>query len=80
MRTRAAIPRRTASTSPRWASRRRWPREEVYKLLPFVIFNDNGSGVGGTANYNTFQYASENNDASASITKVHGQARDLSRL
>ncbi|MGA7245446.1 MAG: carboxypeptidase regulatory-like domain-containing protein [Terracidiphilus sp.] len=44
--------------------------EEVYKLLPFVIFNDNGSGIGGTADYNTFQYASENNDASVSVTKV----------
>jgi hypothetical protein len=44
--------------------------EEVYKLLPFVIFTDNGSGIGGTANYNTFQYASENNDASVSVTKV----------
>ena len=44
--------------------------EEVYKLLPFVIFTDNGSGIGGTANYNTFQYASENSDASASATKV----------
>jgi hypothetical protein len=47
--------------------------EEVYKLLPFVIFNDVGGGVGGTANYNTFQYASENSDASASITKVKGK-------
>ena len=47
--------------------------EEVYKLLPFVIFNDVGGGVGGTANYNTFQYASENSDASASITKVLGK-------
>jgi hypothetical protein len=44
--------------------------EEVYKLLPFVIFGDNNSGIGGTANYNTFQYASENNDASVSLTKV----------
>ncbi|KAA6456420.1 hypothetical protein DYQ86_25090 [Acidobacteria bacterium AB60] len=47
--------------------------EEVYKLLPFVIFNDVGGGVGGTANYNTFQYASENSDAIASITKVTGK-------
>ena len=47
--------------------------EEVYKLLPFVIFNDVGGGVGGTANYNTFRYASENNDASASITKLLGK-------
>jgi hypothetical protein len=47
--------------------------EEVYKLLPFVIFNDVGGGVGGTANYNTFRYASENNNASASITKLFGK-------
>ena len=38
-----------------------------------MIFNDVGGGVGGTANYNTFQYASENSDASASITKVWGK-------
>ena len=47
--------------------------EEVYKLLPFVIFNDVGSGVGGTADYNTFQYASENSDVNASVTKVFGK-------
>jgi Carboxypeptidase regulatory-like domain len=47
--------------------------QEVYKLLPFVIFNDNGSGIGGTADYNTFQYASENNDANVAITKVWGK-------
>ena len=47
--------------------------EEVYKLLPFAIFNDVGGGVGGTANYNTFIYASENSDAIASITKVLGK-------
>ena len=51
--------------------------QEVYKLLPFVIFNDNGDGngggIGGTANYNTFQYASENNDGSASVTKLFGK-------
>jgi hypothetical protein len=47
--------------------------EEVYKLLPFVIFNTVGGGIGGTANYNTFQYASENSDASASFTKLWGK-------
>jgi hypothetical protein len=47
--------------------------QEVYKLLPFVIFNDVGGGIGGTADYNTFQYASENSDASASITKLKGK-------
>ncbi|HEY3988504.1 MAG TPA: TonB-dependent receptor [Acidobacteriaceae bacterium] len=49
--------------------------EEVYKLLPFAIFNDlnSGDGVGGTANYNTFQYASENNDVSASLSKSLGK-------
>ncbi|MGB6744058.1 MAG: carboxypeptidase regulatory-like domain-containing protein [Terracidiphilus sp.] len=49
--------------------------QEVYKLLPFVIFNDynSGDGIGGTANYNTFIFASENNDASATLTKVFGK-------
>jgi hypothetical protein len=47
--------------------------EEVYKLLPFVLFNDAGGGIGGTANYNTFQYASENSDASVSFTKLWGK-------
>ena len=50
--------------------------EQNYKLLPFAIFNDyvspsgNTQGVGGTANYNTFQYASENSDVSIALTKV----------
>ncbi len=47
--------------------------EEVYKTLPYVNFWDVGGGIGGTANWNTFKYASENNDASASITKVLGK-------
>jgi len=52
--------------------------QEVYKLLPFVTFNDiliNGSpdAVGGTANYNTLQYASEDSDVSASLTKALGK-------
>jgi hypothetical protein len=43
---------------------------EIFKLLPFLLFNDSGSGVGGTADYNTFQYASENSDIDVSITKL----------
>lgn len=46
--------------------------DEVYKTLPYVIFDDVGGGVGGTANYDTFVYASENSDASATLTKVKG--------
>lgn len=45
----------------------------VYKQLPFIIFNDVGGGVGGTADYNNFAYASENSDANATITKVWGK-------
>jgi hypothetical protein len=48
----------------------------VYKQLPFVLFDDldNGSdGVGGTADFNNFAYASENSDVNAAITKVKGK-------
>jgi len=48
--------------------------EEVYKVLPFVLFTDYGSdGIGGTANYNTFRFASESSDANASVTKAWGK-------
>jgi hypothetical protein len=47
--------------------------EEVYKTLPYVLFGDVGGGVGGTANYNTFIYASENSDVNATLTKVLGK-------
>lgn len=47
--------------------------QEVYKLLPFVLFNDVGGGVGGTANYNTFLYASENSDVNVAVTKIWGK-------
>jgi hypothetical protein len=45
----------------------------VFKQLPFMLFNDVGGGVGGTADYNNFSYASENSDANAAITRVHGK-------
>ena len=50
--------------------------QEVFKQLPFMIFNDYptpGNGVGGTADYNLFVYASENSDANATINKVWGK-------
>lgn len=51
--------------------------DEVYKTLPYVNFDDLGSsipdGIGGTANYNTFIFASENSDADVTLTKVLGK-------
>ena len=47
--------------------------EEVYKTLPYVNFNDVGGGIGGTANWNTFLFASENSDVNATITKMWGK-------
>jgi hypothetical protein len=47
--------------------------QETYKLLPFMLFDDVNSSIGGTADDNTFQYASENSDANATITKSWGK-------
>jgi hypothetical protein len=47
--------------------------EQVYKTLPYVNFNDVGGGIGGTCCWNTFVYASENSDVSATLTKVWGK-------
>jgi len=47
--------------------------EEIYKILPLMNFNDLGGAIGGTCCYNTFQYASENSDAIATLTKVKGK-------
>ena len=47
--------------------------EVVFKQLPFILFDDVSGGVGGTADYNNFVYASENSDVNATITKVHGK-------
>ena len=52
---------------------------EAFKILPNVFFNDlvaaNGltDGIGGTANYNTFLFATMNHDANATLTKVVGK-------
>src|SRR5579863_9754592 len=50
----------------------------VFKQLPFVLFDDLSSntvsaGVGGTADFNNFEYASENSDFNAAITKIKGK-------
>jgi hypothetical protein len=51
--------------------------QEVFKQLPFMVFGDLSStgtaGVGGTADYNNFVYASENSDANATLTKIWGK-------
>ena len=52
--------------------------EQVVKQLPIMGFYDLTSssgleGVGGTANFNLFFYASMNSDASATLNKVHGK-------
>jgi len=49
------------------------PSQVVFKQLPFILFDDLGGGVGGTADYNNFVDASENSDVNATITKVHGK-------
>jgi hypothetical protein len=50
--------------------------QQVFKQLPFMLFNDFSSpvdGIGGTGDFNTFVYASENSDADATITKIWGK-------
>ena len=47
--------------------------EQVYKTLPLADFWDVGGGIGGTSNWNTFVYASENSDANVSLTKTLGK-------
>jgi hypothetical protein len=47
--------------------------QQVVKQLPFMLFDDIGGGVGGTADYNNFVDASENSDANVTLTKIHGK-------
>jgi len=48
-------------------------QEELYKTLPIISFGNFTSMIGGTANWNTFLFASENSDASATYTNVLGK-------
>jgi hypothetical protein len=52
--------------------------EQAYKQLPFMNFADvaggaSYDGVGGTANYNIFRYASMNSDVNIALNKVWGK-------
>ena len=53
--------------------------QQIIKQLPFIVFGDlsgssgGNSAVGGTADFNNFRYASENSDANAAFTKIHGK-------
>ncbi len=47
--------------------------QQVAKQLPFMLLDDYGGGVGGTADYNNFIDASENSDANVTLTKIHGK-------
>jgi carboxypeptidase family protein len=47
--------------------------QQIFKQLPFIVFGDVGGGVGGTADYNNFVYASENSDVNAAVTKIYGK-------
>ena len=47
--------------------------QQVVKQLPFMLFDDYGGGVGGTADYNNFVDASENSDANVTLTKIYGK-------
>ncbi len=44
----------------------------LYKTAPVIYFSTTAA-VGGTGNYDTFVFASENSDASATLTKVVGK-------
>ncbi len=44
-----------------------------YNNLAYITFADLGGGVGGTANWNIFKFASENSDANAILTKILGK-------
>ena len=44
-----------------------------YRTAPVITFGNNTTTIGGTGNYDTFIFASENSDASATYTKVLGK-------
>ena len=47
--------------------------EVLFKQIPSMSFGDNTAPIGGTGNYDTFIYASENSDANATLTKTLGK-------
>ncbi len=70
----------STNITSRWASPPRWPRSRSSNSSPSCFSMMCGGGVGGTADYNNFVYASENSDANATITKIHGKHEDFVRL
>ncbi len=44
----------------------------LFKQIPVITFSDTAT-IGGTGNYDTFLYASENSDVTVSLTKVTGR-------
>ena len=48
-------------------------QEEWYKTLPIIYFGNGTQTIGGTDNWNTFIFASENSDAIATYTKTIGK-------
>jgi hypothetical protein len=47
--------------------------EVLFKQIPSMSFGNGTASIGGTGNYDTFIYASENSDASATYTKTIGK-------
>ena len=48
-------------------------QEEWYKTLPIIYFGNGTQTIGGTDDWNTFIFASENSDAIATYTKTIGK-------
>ena len=72
MKIKPATRARITSTLPRWVSRSRWrTRCSSSRSPPLVL--ELRRAIGGTGNEDTFVFASENSDVSATFTKVIGK-------